>query len=515
MRRIGFSLAIFVILLTAVVWRESDAGAALASKVLVWGTTEINANLDPALARSPEIIPMIGIYEGLVRFRPGTHRIEGQLAESWKMLDPGNFEFTLRKGIKFHDGTPFDAKAVKFSLDRMLTTNRGTAFLVSGYLEPRGIEVVDNFTVRFHLKKPYVGFPNILGSFPAWIVSPPAVEKWGSDFDKHATGTGPFKLVDWVPDEKLELVRNNDYWDKTRTPKLNRIIIKFFAESSSLKIAVERGDVDVAYRSIATSDVPSLKANARLKYLEQPGFTRFLFFSFRHPYTRDRLVRQAIAYAINYDRVMATQDGRRACSFFLCGTTVDVSYFSRTFKYEPQKARSLLAQAGYPNGIPETLTFWYTTTLHGPEETDVVAIIQSNLRDVGIRLDVKSGDLPSLIRFLNEGTVQLATFSFGAQNPDPAQTGEINYHAAGGNAVRMGWADPEASRLVDAANVETSQARRVQMYRELQLRFDPLVHKLPMFTAMDRVFLKNSVKGLSLTPPPLWWVFDLTQLDKE
>lgn len=339
------------------------------------------------------------IYESLVAedlSRPakdGPPPLVPALAESWQVSDDARtFTFKLRQGVKFHDGTDFNAQAVQFNVRRYTDPAfefydvRAAATMKPVYGNLQEVKVVDDHTVQFVFKAPFVDFPRLLpqGNYVSGIFSPAALKKYGQDgLALHPTGTGPFKFVERVHGEKTVLVRNDKYWGAR--PYLDRIIFRPIPDDATRLAALRSGEIDILTR------VPADAADG----LEGSGYTvrdsttagqLFLGWNFRNEFTSKQAVRQAILLAIDREGLARTIFKGRAVpsySIFNIGNTA-YDAAQKDFAYDPARARELLKKAGYKEG-----------DVHFTIITDVanqpsVEWIQRDLGKVGIKVNVIS-----------------------------------------------------------------------------------------------------------------------------
>ncbi len=360
----------------------SGAFAAQAARTdIVIGMQLEPPNLDPTSGAAAAIDEVVyaNIFEGLTRYRPDGS-IAPALAESWDISDDGLvYTFRLHKGVKFHDGTAMDASDVKFSLDRARAPDSTNAQkgLFKGI---KSVEVVDPLTVRITLKQPNGGFLTNLAWGDAVIVAPESI---ATDATK-PIGTGPFKFRTWVKGDRVEIVRNPDYWG---TPvRLEKATFKFISDPTAAFAAMMAGDIDAFPGYPAPETLPQFKADPRFKVVvgSTEGET-ILAMNNKNEYFRDRRVREAVAHAINRQEII---DG----AMFGYGTPIGTHFaphnpayvdLTSLSQYDPALSRKLLAEAGYPDG--------FTTTLKLPPPSYARRggeIIASQLRKVGIKVKI-------------------------------------------------------------------------------------------------------------------------------
>lgn len=337
----------------------------------------------------------VQIYDGLTNFdldqgervpplKPG-------LAESWKVGDDKlTWTFKLRQGVKFHDGTPFDANAVIFQLDRILrkdfeffdadmfALNRNLTLQFDSY------RAVDSSTVEIKTKVPYSYLPYDLATI--FMPSPTVVKQYGNkEYTKHATGTGPFRMTRYVDGQVMELEPNPNYWGGK--PKLDKIILKPMPDPATRLAALQSGDV--LWAEVPPPDsVPQLKAQG-FTILVKPYPHTIVFFLnlYEEPFNKPK-AREALQYAVDREGMcIGLINGlcAPAYQFVPEGSPWYDADFGKRYKYDPAKAKQLLAEAGYPNGL--TITVAYPTGGSGNMwPGPMMEFLQSNLKQVGIEM---------------------------------------------------------------------------------------------------------------------------------
>ena len=286
------------------------------------------------------------MYENLVRFN-AKMQVEPALAESWTQSPDGLvWTFELRKGIRFHDGTPFDAKAVKYFFDRVLGDEKPfKASLYTPFVQ--GAQVVDDHTVRVTLKQPFAAFLFRLAHSAGGIVSPAAHQKYGKDLTLHPVGTGPFKFKEWVKSDHVTLERNDGYWGGK--PLLDSVVVKTVREDAARVLMLEAGDADLIL-NIPPEDITRLRKDPRFA-IESIPTARALYVVInvkKKPFD-DVRVRQALNYAVNRESIVKNlyQGNAEAISGIVAPLQNGYAKLPG-YAHDPKKAKELLAQAGVP-----------------------------------------------------------------------------------------------------------------------------------------------------------------------
>ena len=286
------------------------------------------------------------MYENLVRFNTKM-QIEPALAESWTQSADGLvWTFKLRQGVRFHDGTPFDAKAVKYFFDRVLGDEKPfKASLYTPFVQ--SAQVVDDHTVRVTLKQSFAAFLFRLAHSAGGIVSPAAHQKWGKDLTLHPVGTGPFKFVEWVKGDRVVLERSDTYWGGR--PLLDRVAVKTVREDSARVLMLEAGDADLIL-NIPPEDIPRLRKDPRFAIDSIPtARALYVVINVQKKPFDDVRVRQALNLAVNREAIVKSlfQGNAGAISGIVAPLQNGFAKLPG-YAFDPKKAKELLAQAGVP-----------------------------------------------------------------------------------------------------------------------------------------------------------------------
>jgi peptide/nickel transport system substrate-binding protein len=431
-----------------------------------------------------------------------------QLAHDWEVSDDGlDYTFYLEEGVTFHDGTPFNADAVKFTFERILDPEFGSPFL-GDYSMIDSIEVVDDLTVVFHLQYPHGPFVRRLGVGQASIISPTAVEQWGEDFASHVVGTGPFKLEEYVPNERVVLVRNEDYWQGP--PPLEKITFTFISEEQARVSALLAGDTDFE-ETVPPSTVSMVEADPNMVIERGPTLMpEWIGFNVEASPVDDPLVRKAFGYAIDMDTIIeevflgvgvrSTQPVAPAVFGF------DDSI--EPIPYEPGMARDLLAQAGWEDtdgdGVVDKDGEPLKVELLVMPLTEIQRMgeaVQSYLADVGVEMTIRMEDWGAFLADVAVGNTQM--FVLGQENPmgDADMTLMGCFHSSNIDMSNMfRYSSAEFDSLVEQERREMDQEKRLALMQDaIRLIMDdmPLI---PTFVRENVMAHNKSVKGFMLHP---------------
>lgn len=449
------------------------------------------------------------VVETLVTFADESTQIVPGLAESWTVSKDGlSYTFKLRKGIAFHDGTPFNAQAVKFSIERQINpehpANKLGKYPFAAYFfgNVKAVEVMDESTVRFILKEPRASFLAILTAGAASVVSPTAAMKAGQDYGASPVGTGPFKFVQWDRGQRVVLEKNPSYW---RFPvKVDRVIFRPITEDQARLTELLTGALDLIVGT-PPDFVAQLENHPKVTLLRQVGaHVWYLGFNNSKKPFDDKRVRQALNYAVDKEAIVRdVLKGTGAVSKgpVLPGTWGDESGI-KPFPYDPERARKLLAEAGLASGFSTTL--WVPESGSGMQSPVAMStIIQSNLKAVGVNVTLQTMEWGAFLAKLRTKEQDLFALSWMAGSEDPDLVMYPLLHSSQWTPVgpnRAMYKNPRFDEVLTQARLTTDQAKRAALYREAQR----LLHDDPPWIFIDHevqtaAFAKR-VQGFKLHP---------------
>jgi peptide/nickel transport system substrate-binding protein len=509
-RGIAMPLVLFFSLILIRV--AQPAHAQIPRDVLVVGQVAEPQSLDPHTVTSlNDFRILVNVYDGLVRFKDGTLEIEPALATSWDISDDGRtYTFHLREGVRFHDGSVFDAGAVQFNLERMLDDDHPAhdtgPFPLSFMLEMvKRVEVVDPLTVRLHLEEPFAPLLSNLAYPIGLMVSPAAVMERGKDYGRHPSGTGPFRFAEWESRRRVMLERYPEYWDGPA--ELRTVIFRPITDPVTRVAELLSGGVDLVVE--ATPDqVAELRGDREFTVHEQVGpHLWYLILNTREKPFSDRRMRLAANYAI--DKEALVED-------LLQGTaTVAAGPVPRAFgwaydenldpyPYDPEKARALMKEAGYGDGAD--VVFFVAQGGSGMlDPVQMATAIQADLAEVGIRAEIESYEWNTFLSRVNaglEGKADMAEMAWMVNDPHTLLSLALRTDAwpeAGG--FNSGYySNAVVDSLLTVAQGATSQRERTRIYRKVQ---EVVFHDAPwVFIASwkQNAITSRSVQGFRLQP---------------
>lgn len=448
--------------------------------VIVIGQIAEPKSMDPHVATSlNDFRILVNIYEGLVRFRDGTLEPEPGLAGRWDISKDGRrYTFHLRENVRFHDGTAFDAEAVKFNFERMLNEDHpfhGTGpFPLSFFFENvKAVEVIDQYTVALELAEPFAPLLSNLAYPIGFIVSPEAVRRHGVAYGRQPAGTGPFRFVDWEPRRRVMLERNQDYWG---TPARPRVLVFSPITDPMTRVAeLMAGSIDVA-TELSPDNVALLRGDPRFRVHEQTGpHLWFVILDTRAAPFRDRRARQAVNYAI--DKRALVENVLRNTATVASGPVPRAFGWAYNeevapYPHDPDRARSLLRQAGFADGTKVRLLA--PTSGSGMlAPVQMAAAIQGDLAAVGVDARIETYEWNTFLAKVNQGLggqAEMAEMAWMTNDPDTLPYLALRSAATPehGGFNSGYYENAHVDALIEQARTATDRAERARLYRKLQ-----------------------------------------------
>lgn len=447
--------------------------------VLLYGCGADATTLDPADAEDGESIKaIVNLFDTLVGYPMDSAQLEPSLATHWSRSDDHlRWTFQIRQGVRFHDGTPLDAEAVVFSLARLIDPDhpeRHDAKLPYGldYQVIEKVTATGPFEVELKLKRPSGVLLRNLAMFAASIVSPTAFRSAGEEFKTRPVGTGPFRIGEWVPNERLVLEANPDHW--RGPPGVAKIIFQPIAEPAARLRQLKSGAIDMA-DGLSIPVRKQVEEDPALRLLTAPGmnFGYFAMNTTRPPFD-DVRVRRALAHAIDKRAILASAFENAGA---IATTPIPPSLWGHDasledYRHDPAAARRLLAEAGVKPG--HKVRFWAmrNSRPYMPAPEKVAAMIQQQLREVGIETEIMSPPWSQYLDQVGNGEHEACLMGWSTDNADP---NNFLYslldpdHAHPPNASNVSFYRSEPfHQLILAAQAESDQAKRVELYRQAQ-----------------------------------------------
>jgi peptide/nickel transport system substrate-binding protein len=464
--------------------------------------------------------------EALVAFKPGTTQIVPSLATRWTVPPDGKtYTFTLRRGVTFTDGAPFNAQAVKFSFDRALKLKGPEG--ASGLIENiTAVSVVDPYTVRFTLKDTDATFLSRISESIgiSVIVSPKTTPQnaFAKGFNQYA-GTGPYRLAQYTPGQRTVYEAYAGYWGPK--PKSRRVITVFYADSAALASAVQSGQVDLGYRSFSPEDIKRLASNSALQVSKSAQFpsVRYIVFNVTAKPFDNVKIRRALSYAVNRDRIVSDVFGGLNQALYSMVPPGMWSHIDAFPKRDLGKAKSLLGEAGYSESNKLSLTLWYSPTHYGNTEADATAVIKSSIEETGmVAVEVKSSEWGDYTKAMSAGQFGMFLLGWFPDFVDPdnflapwlteSPQGLGTYlNKATGSVDKQFYADFQ--KMLGDAKRTADVNRRTGIYKQAQQKLADSAILVPLWQnlAQSYVISQKNVKGITLDATTIWRTYLLSK----
>lgn len=488
----------------------AGSGSPGATAALIYGSVGDPASLESGNVEDGySVYVQHQIYDRLLGTEPGTTTLIPSLATEWSASADGLlWTFKLRQGIKFHDGTDFNAEAVRANFNRWWDpadplgfrdagkTYSSWSSLFGGFKgDPNSllqeIKVVDASTIQFRLAQPFAAFPAAIASGYFGIASPSAIQKAGADFGSAsatAVGTGAYTFKEWRVGDRIVLDKNPNYW-REGLPKTDQVIFRTIKEASGRLAELRAGSIDMT-ENLSPEQLKEIQSDPNLKDIRRPSFNvGYLALNPAYEPLAKQEVRQAIAMAINRKEMVAA---------FWSGLAVTDSHFTPPsmkdfqdptlgeYEYNPDRAKKMLAEAGYPNGFD--LELWYMP-INGtsfPTPKPIAESWAADLNAVGIRVSLNTKDWAAYLadRFKAPG-FQAFMLGWTGDYGDPDNFFYPHFGKSGTKDIGN-WQNAQVFQLLDDARKETDLAKRIQMYVQVdKILFDeavriPIVHSEPL-----------------------------------
>ena len=455
---------------------------------LTWAQGADVTSLDPHQGKeTPAVQVNTQIFDTLVTVDPETNEVVPQIAESWEQTDDQTYVFKIREGIKFHDGSDLTAEDVKFSLDR--ARNSAAVSYIVNFIEE--VTVDDDHTVTVKTTAPYAPTLRNLAIPFAAIVPKAVVEADENAFIQNPVGSGPYKFVEWNHGDHVTLKAFDDYY--AGKPETENLIMKVIPETSQRTIALETGEVDLAY-DLAVNDIPKVNSDDKLTVYEIPSLTCW-YVSMnmnKKPFDNPK-VREAMSMAIDRQTIIDTINaGSGQTADAIIAPAVFGYYSTGVKEYNPTKAKELLAEAGYPNGFSTTLG-----VNDNQSRIEMCQAMQAMLLEVGVQCNLEVLEFGSFISRTTAGDHDLAYFGWTTSSGDADYSYYSLEHSTqqGAAGNRSFLADPDVDKLIEEARSNTNEEERKELYKELAIKLDEINNNIPVYYSSINVGANKKVEG--------------------
>ena len=465
--------------------------------VLRWHEVANQPKLDVHMATDTTSARVIYcIFENLVTNSLDGQSVIPQLAESWSASDDGlTWTFNLRKGVRFHKeteggkptengGREVTAADWKWTFERMIRDNSPRAYFVdciAGYDEMAdgnaeewsGIRAVDDYTLEFTLKQQFSPFLTVLSYNSFGVVPKEDVEKWGADFNFHPVGTGPFVFEEWVQDQRVTLKKNPEYWGKdedgNQLPYLDGWELVVIPDGTVAWEEFKKGNIDIM-RDVPDNLVSDARSLLGDKMLDgpQPGTYYFGFNMQKEPFKSNKALRHALNYAVDRERIndLVLEGLWFPAKGILPPSMPGYNPNLESYSYDPEKAKELLTEAGFPDGFETTLQ-----VNQNVRHRAIAEAVQAQVAELGIKLNVQIVDWGVHLDTLDRGEYDgMYRMGWVVDYLDPDNFLYVNLHSSnfGAKGNYSFYSNPEADKLMEEGRTETDPAKRVEIYQKAE-----------------------------------------------
>lgn len=460
------------------------------------------------------------IIEPLITLNPDGS-IAPRLATEWEFVEPTRLRFTLREGVTFHDGTPFNADAVKFTWDRALFDEpigrwKGLAGPIAA------VEVVDEYTVDIVTETPYG--PLLLTSTMVYtgVVSPAAVEQFGDQYGRNPVGTGPFRFVEWRTNDRIVIDANDDYW--RGRPALDRVVFRVVPEDGARMLALRAGEVDMVLNP-PPSELATFQSDPNFAVSTADSVQVFyLGFNLDAPVVSDVRIRRAVHHALDIPLIVESilEGGASVATSVISPGVLGHSDMNlgERYPYDPDAAIALLEEAGYTqdregmmerDGEPLILDVLPASGRY-PQDLAVAEVIQEYLRQVGIRAELDVFDWATTFPLSQEDPLQydLVSFAWLTTTTDADYTLFSNFHS--GELPPDSWnkyrySNPQVDEWLEQARASVDTEERLELYAQVQDALAEDLPSIPVYNTNEVVVHSAALQGF--VTHPVQYILDL------
>ncbi|MDF2680188.1 MAG: putative transporter substrate binding protein [Brevibacillus sp.] len=454
-------------------------------------------NLDPHfITNIPSANYIYGkVYESLIS-RDKNSQYKPTLATEWKQVDDLTWEFKLRSGVSFHDGAPFNAEAVKKTFERAKDPKVASP-RASNFSMIKEIKAVDDQTVQFILDYPFAPLLSILASSEGSILSPKAISEHSDTLSKQPVGTGPFKFESWTPGQDMTLVKNDSYWGEK--PKVDKVVYKVVPEDTTRIAMIEAGEAHIGDQ-LPVTEVERAQTSPNMTMARAEGLgVEYIGFNVTKKPFDDIRVRQAVAHAIEKEAIVRgvyNNVGNEAVSA-MSSKVIGYNPNLQDYSYDVNEAKKLLGEAGYANGFKTTIV-----TDDRKERMNVAEVIQSQLKGIGIDVEIKVMEYGAYLEFTDKGEHDMFIGGWGNATGDGDYNQYNVFHSSSkGSAGNLAFYDnPEVDKLIEDGRREKDPQKRNEIYaklQEIELKEAPVI---PIRTIDHVSVTAKDVRGFWLSP---------------
>jgi len=470
--------------------------------------------LDPRLTKNTSGFRLKElVFNGLVAINPDFTPAP-DLAEKWTNPDEKTWVFTLRQGVKFHDGSELTASDVKFTYESVLDQAFNSPFRAF-YLSVDKVDATDKNTVTFTLKAPFAPF---LSYMDLAVVPQAAVQKLGADFGTKPVGTGPFKVDRWATGDTIELSANDGFYGGR--PNLDRVRVKVVPDNSGRVVGLESGDLDFVQSPVSPQDVARVQSAAKLKVDRTPaaGYT-YINLNTADPILADKKVRQALSHLVNKQQIIETiyKGIGKPANGPIVPTMWAYPADVPSYDYNPDKAKALLEEAGWKAGADgirvkdsQKLSLTVRTHSEDPDRKQLIQVLQSEFQKVGIDATTNTVEFPAFFQDVQDGKYQVGVIGWlNLSDPDRATFRQFTLD---GTANYGKYKNEQVDKLLKDARSTLDQAKAKSMYADAVKQ---IVDDAPYIFVQYQEYIamySPKVQGYVVNPVANWLSFKTVSL---
>lgn len=486
----------FILMIVSALVLSGCSGGGGDASTLTVGLSGDAISLDPVATNDNQSSNvMLQIYEGLVKVDKDG-KIQPSLAESYEQIDDVTYQFKLKKGVKFHNGEELKASDVVFSLKRAIEAPNVTHLFQT--IDIDSVKALDDYTVEFKQTEPFAGILSALCHPGGFIVNEKAVNEAGDSYSQHPVGTNALKFVKWTRADSIELEKFADYHGTA--PAYEKLTFRVIPEPSNRVIELESGGVDIAYDIIAT-DIEKVEKNDKLKLLKSLDYGEtYLGFNFSKEVFKDPKVREAITLALDKDAIVKAvfhDLGKTATGVLPPTLKYSISDQMQVKEQNIEKAKELLKEAGYENGLSISIT-----TNDNKDRSDMATAMKEQLAKVGIDATINVLEWSAFNEIIKNGDQDLFMIAWTADSPDADTFLYPCFHSSakgeGGNYIFL--EDKKVDELLEKARFEQDDAKRAEYYAEVQDYLMEINAWIPLHNKEMTMGTRKEIDNLFLSP---------------
>lgn len=478
------------------------------NKKLIIARAHDSISLDPAITIEIESFKVtVNLYDNLVKYEKKGGKIIPSLAESWKTSEDGlTWVFKLRKNVKFHDGTDFDAHSVQFNFERWMNADNPyhTGYFSYWSYNFRGfpgivksVTALSDYSVEIVLTEPYAPFLSTLTMPSFGIASPAAIMKYNENFRQHPVGTGPFQFKSWKADKEIVLKKNNNYWKNT--PKVDEVIFRVIKSNEERLKLLQAGKIHIA-DNLTSGEVEKIESDPKLQVYLRPFFNvGYLAMNNQKEPFNKKEVRMAIGHLIDKDLMVKEvfNDLARQANSFVPPMIWGYHENIKSLEYNPEKAKKLLVESGYPHGFNITLWVMDAPRAYFPDPMLLAEFIKTSLSKANINVEIIKYSWEKYIEKIKEGEHTLSLAGWTGDHVDPDNF-LYTFFASNNRKIELNsnysfYSNKKVDLLLKQARQATDNEFRKNIYRKLQEIVNedtpaiPLVHTMPIIGVSKKV----------------------------